>query len=310
MAADLKSAAANTLGRANALVGSRRTRLMPGTRIGGPAPYVLAIVVSLVLIAAGAALALASLTEATGAALEDSATVQIIAADRNARVAQTRAAAALLRDHPAVEEVRVVAQEELEALLEPWLGGGAAGQLVPIPALIDVRLVAGAADDLTALERQIVRVAPSAVVDPQAKWLAPVLDTLRSLRWLALASVLLLAFTGLTAVWLTARNAMQANAQTIEIVHLLGGDDQQIARVFQQSILPGAILASIGGFLAGAGVLLLMADQFSALDPGLLAGVGLDTGDWLLLALIPVLGTLFSVLTARLTALSTLRRML
>ena len=82
---------------------------------------------------------------------------------------------------------------------------------------------------------------PSARIDAQASWLAPVFHAIASLQWLALGLVVLLAATSAAAVWLAARSALGSNRDTIEIVHLLGGTDGQIARIFQRSIAIDAL---------------------------------------------------------------------
>ena len=311
MALQVPPALANAVKRGLQPFWQRQTPLIPTRRIGGPMPWILAIMVTLVLLATGAALALSSLTGAASSALADSATVQIVNADPALRATQARAAAALLRADPGVTSARLVEQEELEALLEPWLGQQVDSELVPIPALIDVRLSGGsAAGELERLRTLVAEVAPDATIDAQAEWLAPVMGTIDTLRLLAALVVLLLAFIGLTAVWLASRNAMQTNGKMIEIVHLLGGDDSQIAQVFQRAVLPDAVIGSVIGFVVGVSILLLMSRQFTALDAGLLVDTGLGIGGWFVLALIPILAVGFSVATARLTVLSALRRML
>ena len=50
--------------------------------------------------------------------------------------------------------------------------------------------------------------------------------------------------------------------------------------------------------------------QFAALDSGLVSGGGLETTDWLVLALVPVGAVVLAVYTARFTVLASLRKML
>ena len=202
-------------------------------------------------------------------------------------------------------------RETVEQLLEPWLGTDNPQDTVPIPALIDLRLTDDA--DETTLERLrdlLAERAPAARIDAQAQWLAPVLSALSALGWAALGLIGLLAFTGAAAVWLAARNALGTNRDTIEIVHLLGGNDDQIARIFQRSILADAAVGGTLGFVIGAAAVWLMGLQFSALDSGLVAGGGLQMSDWLVLALVPVGAVVLAVLTARFTVLATLRKIL
>jgi cell division transport system permease protein len=204
----------------------------------------------------------------------------------------------------------VVPRAELDALLDPWLGG-AGEEAVPVPALIDVELRGPASGSrLSALRRALAPVAPAARVDAQSSWLQPVFAAISSLQWLAIALVVLLALTSAAAVWLAARSALGGNRGTIEIVHLLGGSDAQIARIFQRSVGIDAAAGGAVGLGLGALAVAVLGRQFAALGSGMVAGGGLATIDWLLIAAIPLAGVVIAVLTARFTVLSALRRML
>ncbi|QPC98978.1 cell division protein FtsX [Qipengyuania soli] len=291
--------------------GKRAAHLLPRARLGGPMPWVIAIMVALTVLAAGGGLALANLVERAGGDLAGGATVQIVDANRETRAAQAQAAVAVLSDDPAVASVSLLPDDQVEKLLEPWLGAGASDENLPLPSLIDLRFREEASEALIeGLRSKLARVAPSARIDAQSTWLAPVLRALSTLRWMSLGLVLLLAFTGAAAVWLAARNALGTNRDTIEIVHLLGGNDDQIARIFQRSILLDGIAGGALGLVLGSGAVLLMGAQFAALDSGLVAGGGLGTTDWIILATVPLFAVAIAVYTARMTVLSSLGRML
>ena len=291
--------------------GRRAAHLLPQARLGGPMPWVIAIMVALTVLAAGGGLALANLADRARGELAGSATVQIVEADPELRTAQAEAAAALLVGDPAVAGLAIVPPENVARLLEPWLGAGNAEDAVPIPALIDLRLREDADEaTLARLQTLLADEAPAARIDAQAQWLSPVLSALSALGWMALALIGLLAFTGAAAVWLAARNALGSNRDTIEIVHLLGGNDDQIARIFQRSILVDALGGGVLGLALGAAAVWVMGAQFAALDSGLVTGGGLETSDWLVLALVPVGAVVLAVYTARFTVLASLRKML
>ena len=301
-----------------AITGGSETQLVPQTRLSGPMPWVIAIMVLLTAIAAAAGLALGNLASQASADLSGGITVQVVNAAPGARARQANDALAALRETPGVAQVRLVPAAEVDALLEPWLGTRVASandesvaDALPVPALIDVRL-AGAADG-AALDRvraRLAKVAPDARVDAQAGWLEPVFAAIGALRWLAAALIVLLALTTIAAVLLAARTALDSHRGTIEIVHMLGGTDAQIARVFQRSI---AIDAGAGGALGLAlavAVILALARRFDALGSGLAGGAGLCWADWLLLALVPLAGVTLATVTARAAVLRALRRML
>ena len=147
-------------------------------------------------------------------------------------------------------------------------------------------------------------------VDAQSDWLQPVFSALTSLQYVALALVLLLAVTSAAAVFLAARSALGNNRATIEIVHLLGGTDGQIAQLFQRAVLVDSILGGAAGLVLGLAAVLALGYQFAALDSGMIASAGLDWIDWIVIALIPVFGVLLAVATARFTVLAAVRKML
>ena len=291
--------------------GDKARALIPQARLAGPMPWVLAIMVALTVLAAGAGLALGNIVGDARSELVGGATVQILDADPNTRAEQATAAQEALRTMDIVAESRLIPQDELDALLEPWLGGSGDAETVPVPALIDVRLE-GKADEeaLAALRTRIADVAPDARVDAQSSWLQPVFAALSSLQYLALALVVLLAVTSAAAVFLAARSALGNNRETIAIVHLLGGTDGQIAQLFQRAILFDSILGGIVGLILGLTAVLGLGYQFAALDSGMVASAGLDWLDWILIALIPIFGVALAVVTARFTVLAAVRKML
>ena len=287
-------------------------QLLPQARLAGPMPWVIAIMIALTTIAAAGALALNNVANTARAELTGGVTVQIVEAASAARDRQAQAALAVLRASPGVESAQLVPKQELDRLMEPWLGeAGASAEAIPLPALIDVRLDGKATRArLETLRPRLLAVAPAAQVDAQASWLRPVVSAIRSLQYLALALILLLAGASTAAVWLAARTALGVNRDTIEVVHHLGGTDSQIARIFQRSVTRDAVLGGIVGLGVGLIAIVALARQFAALDSGMLAGGGLTVMDWLLLVLIPLAGVLLATLTARFTVLAALRRML
>lgn len=277
-------------------------------------PWVIAIMVSLTVIAAAAGLALHNAALATAAELEGGITVQIVEAGEQERETQVQAVLERLRAMPDMIAVRRVPDAEVDALIEPWLGSGSKAtdtMEIPVPALIDARVQSAVtAERLAAIQRDLESAAPAARVDAQSGWLEPVFEALQSLQWLAISLVVLLTGALTAAVLLAARNALGANRDTIEIVHLLGGTDAQIARVFQRSIGVDAAGGGIVGLLLAVVVILFLGRRFARLSASLIDNGALLWGDWLVLALIPLLAVLLAMITARLTVMHALRKML
>lgn len=292
--------------------------IVPQSRLSGPIPWVISIMVALMVIAAAGGLALRNTGRAATAELSGGITVQIVEARPEERDRQARAALAALAQMPGVSEAHLVPQAELDALVEPWLGGGdnaAAGDLgeggVPVPALIDARLAGGLSPErLGRVEKLLRGTAPAARVDAQSTWLGPVFGAIGSLQWLSLALIVVLSLATGAAVLLAARTALGNNRATIEIVHLLGGTDAQIARIFQRSIARDAI----GGAMAGTGaaivVVLLLGRSFASLQAGIVTGGALGWADAAVLLVVPVAAVVLATLTARWTVIGALKGML
>jgi cell division transport system permease protein len=274
-------------------------------------PWVIAIMVALTVVAAGGALSLSNMVSTAQGDLSGNATVQIVEPDAEQRAAQTESVLSVLAQDRAVAGFRAVPEEEIAKLLEPWLGTGQTSEAIPLPAIIDVEMRQGADDeDYQRLRMAMRDVASDARIDAQSEWLVPVLSALSALKWIAFVLIAMLAVVAVAAVWLASRNALGGNRDTVEIVHLLGGSDDQIARIFQRSILIDASLGGLVGFFAGILIISILAVQFTALQSGMVAGGSLLAIDWFMIVLVPLCAVGIAVYTARMTVLSSLRKSL
>lgn len=300
-------------------------RLLPLSGLSGPMPLVIAIMVAMTIIAAAAGLALRNVAAASSNQLAGGVTVQIVEARPAARAQQANASVAVLRATTGVNTVRLVPQSEINVLIEPWLGadgntdpsGGHDDRnsddstAVPVPALIDVQLNGTITPQrLSQLAQQVHRVAPTARIDAQANWLQPVFEAIESLQWLAVALIALLAGAMAAAVLLAARTALDNHRSTIEIVHMLGGSDPQVARIVQRAIGVDTAVGGAIGLVLALVVILFLGARFASLDAGIVAGGALGFNDWLVLLAIPVVAVVLAMLTARLSVLNSLRQML
>ena len=297
--------------RQRSLSGRGVPALIPQSLLSGPMPWVIAIMVALTVVAAAAALALSNTTAAAADALSGGATIQVVEANPDERDRQARDAARVVQAMPGVVDIRIVSQAEIQKLVEPWLGVRGSADQIPVPALVDVRWSSPVTGEkLEQMRNKLKQIAPAARVDAQSTWLKPVFSAIESLRWLALSLVVLLGCAMAAAVLLAVRSALGAHHETIEIVHLLGATDSQIAQIFQRSIGMEAASGGLIGLGLGAAVVALLGERLASLGAGLVTTGALGPVDWVLLALVPVAGVGLALLTARLTVLRALRRIL
>ena len=290
--------------------GTADRRLLPEGRLAGPMPWVIAIMMFLTVLAAAAGLGLGQATRTLNADIGNRITVQIVEANPDFREAQAAAALAELKRLPGVGSVRRIEAAEMEQLLEPWLGEGGLQAELPVPVMIDAELSAEAYADLDAIRAVILDVAPSARVDDNAQWLAPLATLIDALRLLAAALVLLMVGATAATVVLAARAALDTHRNTIEVMHLMGATDIQVARLFQRRIALDALFGGLVGLAAAVVVLVLIGSRVGALGSELLGSAGLPLSSWLVLVLLPAGGVLLAMLVARTTILRALGRLL
>ena len=278
-------------------------RLLPGGRMQGPTPYVIAIMMFVMVVIAAAGLALANAAQLVSRGVESRYSVQI--ADG---AAQAPRAVRALEAAPGVTAVRPVPERDMRRTLERWLGPAGADADLPLPALIDVELAPGASARAVAM--RVEAAVPGARLVAYSALLGPMLNALRSLTLLAFVLVLLIALATAAAVVLAARGALDTNRPTIEVMHGVGATDAQVTRLFQRRIA----LDSLTGGVIGAGgaglVLVLIAGGRAVWVDDFAGGPLLGPGDLLVLALLPLLGTILATMVARAAVLRALREAL
>ena len=290
--------------------GAAERGLLPEGRMAGPMPWVIAIMMFLTVLAAAAGLGLGGAAARLRDQIGGRVTVQVVEASPRLRAQQTEAAAAAIRTLPGVIALRIVPEEETEALLEPWLGAAVAESDLPVPALIDVDLSPEGRANLARLQAAVAAAAPSARVDDSAQWLAPLARLISALQWLAAGLVVLMVGATAATVVLAARSALDTHRNTIEILHLMGATDIQVARLFQRRIALDALFGGLVGFILGGAVLIAIGERVSALGSELLGSASVPPEGWLTLLALPAFGVILAMMVARLTILRALGRML
>jgi cell division transport system permease protein len=270
--------------------------------------WVMAIMLFLTVLAAALGLGTRQSAQALERQLAGRLTVQVVEGSPVARDALAARMLTVLRVLPEVRRATPVDRAELTRLLEPWLGSTGSDADLPVPAMIDVDLAAGADPDRVVAA--VTRVSASARVDRHQSWMSPVSGFLDTLTWLALGLVVLMLAATAAVVVLAARAGLETHRATIEVMHMLGSTDVQVARLFQRRIALDAAIGGAAGGLAALAVLAFLGTRIAALGSQLLGGITLGAGDWLLLVLLPVGFVVLATMAARMTVVGALRRSL
>lgn len=285
-------------------------RLLGEGRLVGPMPWVIAIIIFLTVLAAAAGLSLSRAVKGIDADMAGQVTIQLVEANPLRRARQAEAVEQRLATLPDVENFRRVPEAELAALLAPWFGSAGLAADLPVPMLIDVTLAPDVPDALPALKAMLTDVAPSARAEPHAQWLGPLLALMQALAWFAGLLVLLMAAAVTAIIVLAARGALNTHRATIDVLHLLGATDHQIAHLFQRRLGLDALLGGGIGLFAGLVTLALLGGRIAALGTELAGSAGIGLLGWGLILLIPVASAGLALIAARMTILFALRRML
>ena len=277
---------------------SRRTRAMT---------WIMAIMVFLTVLAGALGLGMFAATAQLDRQLAGRLTIQIVEPDAALRDGQAAAIRAAVTRLPGVQRVAEVDRQRLAELLKPWLGDTGLDPDLPMPAMIDVEV---RGSTTAAVERTVRQVAPNARIDRHAQWLSPVRGFMTTMSWLAVGLMLLIASATAAVVLLAARSGLDTHRDTIDVLHMLGSTDVQIARLFQRRIAFDTLLGGLLGTVAALGLVWFLQSRMALVGSEMLSGVALQQRDWFLLLLVPLGFALLATFAARRTVLRALGRTL
>lgn len=286
---------------------ARERRLLDAGRRTRVMTWIMAIMVFLTVLAGALGLGMFAATAQMDRQLTGRLTVQIVEPDAQARDRQATALVAALKTAPGVASAQEVDRARLAELLRPWLGDAGLDPELPMPVMIDVELRGG---DASAVEQVARGIAPGARVDRHAQWLSPVRSFLVTMSWLSVALVVLIAGATAAVVLLATRAGLDTHRDTIDVLHMLGSTDVQIARLFQRRIALDTLAGGLAGAVAAFVVVWFLQVRMAAVGSEVLTGVTLAPRDWLILLLLPVLFALLATVAARVAVLRTLGKTL
>jgi cell division transport system permease protein len=290
---------------------AQRYRFLPESKWGGGAlPWVIGMMTFLVALALAGGISMSNATSSMTAALSRTFTVQIVEANPELRREQAETAASLLRGLPGIADVEIVGEAEMRRMLEPWLGEGNVGEDLPLPAMIDASFERGASISSEQVARLVRTAVPKARVDDHAQWFGPLAEVVEVLKWLSIALAVLVAATTASIVALSVRAALSSYRPTIETLHMMGAEDRTISQLFQYRYGIQGLLGGVLGFLSALAVIFVIGGLLGDFGGGLAGDARLTLLGWTALALLPIVVTLLTLVTARVTVERALRAQL
>lgn len=281
-------------------------RLLDAGRQSRAMVWIMAIMLFLTVLTGAFGLGALAASQTLERQLAGRLTVQVVEANPVARKAVAAAIVARLRVLPQVARVAPVDEGALAAMLRPWLGEQGTDPDLPIPAMIDVELREPGDAAVAAVAAAARRAAPTARIDRYESWMSPVASFMQLLIAIAAGLILLMAAATATVVMLAARAGLDSHRATIEVLHMLGSTDAQIARLFQRRIAIDTLYGGLLGTALALATIIFVGSQIGALGSDLLGGIAFGVRDWLILIALPIGFALLATVAARLAVLRAL----
>lgn len=255
----------------------------------------------LAVFALALALATGRLADRWSSELAGSVTVRVSApvAEQDALV---QSALSILQTTPGAGTPRLLPEDELAQLLEPWFGPDMPVDALPVPALID--LPVEGEFDAEGLRLRLEAEVPGAVLDDHTEWRRPLVSAANRLRMLGIVSLMLIGAASAAMITLAAKAALAANVQVIRVLRLIGARDLTIATAFVRRFTRRAAMGSAVGTVLGMGAIAILPDASAA--GGFLTGLGFQGADWLMPLTIPLIAAGVGFVATRWAALKML----
>ena len=216
---------------------------------------------------------------------------------------------AVLRETPGIASARPLDRKELASLMEPWLGSGDLVSELPLPALIDVQLRQDGGVNVAGLAAVLDGAVPGATIDDHKKWLDRLVLLARSVTAIAAAIVILIVSAAIATVIFITRTGLSLHHEVIELLHVIGAQDNYVARQFESQALALCLKGGAVGFALAAATLLAFGILVGRLGSQLLPPVDIGLIQWLLLIALPVAVALVGMVTARIVVMRSLARL-
>jgi cell division transport system permease protein len=223
-------------------------------------------------------------------------------------------ALAILGASPQVAAATPIPADDVTALLEPWIGSAALSDTLqlPIPRLIDVTLApaaGGTPPNTTELAARIAAEIPGATLDDHGQWLDRLLSLARAIEVIVFAVLGLICVAAIATIVFATRTGLAIHHDVIELLHLMGAQDDYVARQFQFNALWLGLKGGATGVVIAMATLLTLGSIAGNIEAGLLPPISMSAAQWATLLCVGVATVVICLITARITVLRTIGRM-
>ena len=274
-------------------------------------PWLIAFMVFLMILAMAGMLVLNATAARWDRGISSTLTVQIMPKENPEKNAERlQQVLTILARMPEVASYEALNNDQLMVLLEPWLGITAGARDLPLPGLVDVELKPDADLDVPAFAKRLAARVPGTSIDDHRVWLERLVSLIETAQGLAALVVAYIILATIGTVVFTTRTGLVIHREAIEVLHLIGAQDSYVARQFAGRALALGLKGGAIGLLLALPTLFGIGTLARQMDSSLLPDFTLTPGHWAVLAGLPLAVAFIAMLTARLTVMKTLSRML
>lgn len=276
----------------------------------------IALMSFLAILAFTGSFALGSMTARWSSGLENKVTIEIPVETKDGNLLsqetvkqETLRVYKALQDDPLIKTIRILGDEDIGKLIEPWIGDNMTLGEIPLPGLLAVEIKNSDTKSMESLEKNMKAASQHAILENHHEWLHDLMRFATILKVLALGIAALIAGTTIIAVAGGIRTRMAIHSHEVELLHLIGATDTYIARQFQNHAmilaLQGGLIGTGAGLVSVLAIVLFSGNSGTSLIPSLQIGIG----SFLILACVPFATLAIAGITARFTVLRTLADM-
>ena len=274
-------------------------------------PWLIAFMVFLVILAMAGMLVLNATAARWDKGISGTLTVQIMPGENPEKNDdRLRKVLSILAQMPEVARYEALSDDQLLELLEPWLGVVAGARDLPLPGLVDVELKPDADLDVAAFAKRLAARVPGTSVDDHRLWLERLVNLIQTAQGLAALVVVFIVLTTIGTVVFTTQTGLVIHRDAIEVLHLIGAQDSYIARQFAGRALALGLKGGLIGLLLALPTLFGIVTLARQMDSSILPDFTLTPVHWAILTGLPLAVAFIAMLTARLTVMKALSRML
>jgi cell division transport system permease protein len=234
--------------------GGDRRAIVPADSIASKSLVtVISIMTFLAALMTGFGLMVRDASVAWSGSISNEMTIQVRPSPNRDTEADIRKAVSIAEQTSGVARARVIAKEDSQRMLEPWLGTDLDLSDLPIPRLIVVELDGAKVLDRQGFRRRLQQEAPFAILDDHGLWIERLTTMARTTVAATIGILALVVAAMALAVSFATRGAMAGNQGIIDVLHMVGATDGFIAREFQKHFLR---LGLRGGVIGGAAAIL------------------------------------------------------